>query len=156
MRLKEHSNGCMCANCQDQFPVDNIDGYASGYELAPTPDQEIPSDQLNDPNFIASIITQVLQQLGDEGTLEEDPEHVESHPLGAFNCIPLYLDEDILEQLQELVEKDELPECEGGFFWGHQFQDESAKEYKKQDLEFCKWAIDATRNGHSVYYKCWF
>ena len=94
--------------------------------------------------------------LVDEGTIEEDSEHVEKNPMGAFNCIPLYLDEDILEQLQELVEKDELPESEGGFFWGHQFQEESAKEYKKQDLEFCKWAIEATKLGHSVYYKCWF
>ena len=47
MRIKEyHMDGCGCPECAqmgvDDFvlPVDNIDGYASGYELAPNPDEE--------------------------------------------------------------------------------------------------------------------
>ena len=65
MRLKEHSSGCGCTSCQggrntQRTGINNIDGYASGYELAPTPDQEITAVS---PDFLSTIITQVLQQL---------------------------------------------------------------------------------------------
>ena len=70
-------DGCGCPECAqmgvDDFvlPVDNIDGYASGYELAPNPDEELHSDMIADPDFIASIVTQVMQQLQGEDDLEE-------------------------------------------------------------------------------------
>ena len=60
--------------------------------------------------------------------------------------------EDILE-LQHLVETDNLPFCEGGFFWGHQFQEESMREYKKQDLEFCETALEWIEQGKEVWYE---
>ena len=72
MRIKEHNLGCMCDACQ-AASMQNIDGYASGYELAPDPDQEIQSNKLQDPNFIKDIISQVLQQLQDT-QLEETTE----------------------------------------------------------------------------------
>lgn len=60
--------------------------------------------------------------------------------------------EDVL-QLQHLVESDNLPFCKGGFFWGHQFQEESMREYKKQDLEFCKTALEWIEQGKEVWYE---
>ena len=69
MSLKEdHMDGCGCPSCHD---MQNIDGYASGYELAPNPDEELHSDMIADPDFIASIVTQVMQQLQGEDDLEE-------------------------------------------------------------------------------------
>ena len=78
MKIKEyHLNGCGCPECEmaaDDFilPTDDIEGYASGYELAPNPDEELHSDMIADPDFIASIVTQVMQQLqGGSYELEE-------------------------------------------------------------------------------------
>lgn len=42
--------------------------------------------------------------------------------------------------------------CDGGFFWGHQMQEEQAKYYKEQDLEFIKYARDRFASGKAVYY----
>ena len=41
-----------------------------------------------------------------------------------------------------------------GFFWGQQFQEESVKEYKKQDREFVSWAKEQLKNGEEVGYDC--
>ena len=46
--------------------------------------------------------------------------------------------------------------CDGGFFWGHQFQEESMKEYKKIDLKFCKDALKWIKEGKEVWYDCWW
>ena len=42
--------------------------------------------------------------------------------------------------------------CDGGFFWGHQMQEEQAKYYREQDLEFIKYARDRFASGKAVYY----
>jgi hypothetical protein len=49
-----------------------------------------------------------------------------------------------------------MPESGGGFFYGHQFQDESANEYYEQDLKFCEWAKQTMKEGDHVYYDCWW
>ncbi len=73
-----------------------------------------------------------------------------------FNCRKMDLQrEDILE-LQKLVENDDLPFCGGGFFWGHQFQEESMSEYKEQDLKFCEDALKWLAEGKEVWYECWW
>ena len=41
-----------------------------------------------------------------------------------------------------------------GFFWGQQFQEESAKEYKKQDMQFLKAARKALENNKVIKYNC--
>ena len=46
--------------------------------------------------------------------------------------------------------------CKEGFFWGHQFQEEAAKESYKDDLEFVDAAFDAIDKGLEVYYSCWY
>lgn len=84
-----------------------------------------------------------------EGTIDANPEK-------PFNCIPLHLPLNIIFALKYLIENDNLPRSDEGFFWGYNEQDESAKEYKEQDLEFCDWAIQETENNNSVYYDCWW
>ena len=75
---------------------------------------------------------------------------------GTFNCNPVKLDLPIIEQLYSALHKRELPKSEGGFFYGHEFQDESADEYREQDLKFCEWAVATIKAGDHVYYDCWW
>lgn len=79
------------------------------------------------------------------------------HPDGPeFNCVYLELSEENLLDLQRKLKGNEMPESEGGFFFGHQFQDESADEYREQDLEFCERGLDAISRGLHVTYSCWW
>ena len=74
----------------------------------------------------------------------------------AFNCKDLILNKEIIEELQKCIETNTMPASPGGFFYGHQFQDEQADEYKEKDLRFCKWALKAIEDGQQVYYTCWW
>tara|TARA_R110002167_G_scaffold173065_1_gene371517 strand:+ start:318 stop:1049 length:732 start_codon:yes stop_codon:yes gene_type:complete len=69
--VTEHDSECMCGECG----MNDIDNYAgaddagSGYVIAPN--QQIHQNQLDDSDFIASIVTQVIQQLkGNEELVE--------------------------------------------------------------------------------------
>ena len=83
--------------------------------------------------------------------------YLKKHPDDdAFNCKKLLLNEEDILELQKLIKDDNLPFCDGGFFWGHQFQEESMKEYKKIDLKFCKDALKWIKEGKEVWYDCWW
>ena len=72
-----------------------------------------------------------------------------------FNCEELIIDKKIIEELrQEIKSGYHQSFCEGGFFWGHQFQEEAVKEYQKQDLEFCDWVLTELEKGNKVVYSC--
>ena len=73
-----------------------------------------------------------------------------------FNCNPVELSPEDIDRLEKLIKKKDLPQSEGGFFWGHQFQDESQDEYRDQDLEFCKWARAEFKDNARVFYDCWW
>jgi hypothetical protein len=73
-----------------------------------------------------------------------------------FNCVDLALTAEDVIALEALVKANELPASEGGFFFGHQWQDESAEEYKEQDLKFCKWAQAILNTREQVFYSCWW
>ena len=71
----------------------------------------------------------------------------------SFNApAQIQLTHDLVEILKKLIEKDELPVTEKGFFWGLESQDSSAMSYKEQDLEFCNWALEEIKNGKEVFY----
>ena len=78
------------------------------------------------------------------------------YPDRSFNCNPLKLNLTVIDGLEKLIRNDAMPKSDGGFFYGHQFQDESAKEYKEQDLKFCADARDALTHDGYVYYDCWY
>jgi len=62
---------------------------------------------------------------------------------------------DILKRLEEAIKEDYFSHfASDGFFWGQQFQEESAKEYKKQDLEFVKFCKDALKKKEVIEYSC--
>ena len=62
---------------------------------------------------------------------------------------------EVLDNLEESIKKDYWRDfCSDGFFWGQQFQEESMKEYREQDLEFVKWAKEQIKNGKEVVYEC--
>ena len=75
-----------------------------------------------------------------------------------FNCQELTLTLDDIERLEEQI-KEGYPdyECEGGFFWGHQFQEEQCADYIEYDLEFVAKAKEAfDKPGSTVVYTCWW
>ena len=60
---------------------------------------------------------------------------------------------DVLRRLEEAIKNDYFDHfASDGFFWGQQFQEESAKEYKKQDLEFVKFCKDALEKKEVIEY----
>ncbi len=77
-------------------------------------------------------------------------------PRGELNCGELELQGEDIATWQALVEHARLPECPGGFFFGHQSQDENAADYKQKDLEFCAWARTILQTRQKVFYSCWW
>lgn len=73
-----------------------------------------------------------------------------------LNCGELILDVNDITDLEGLLKSGDMPESPGGFFYGHQFQDEQAADYASQDLEFCAWAKAAIEAGNTVVYSCWW
>ena len=73
-----------------------------------------------------------------------------------FNCKELVLGKEHIEDLLHRLNSENLPKSEGGFFYGEQFQDESSKEYHKQDVKFCKDSLKAIDDGKEVIYSCWY
>lgn len=74
-----------------------------------------------------------------------------------FNCQTLVLTKDDLQDLQEQIAKGyEDYVSQGGFFWGHQWQDQAVEDYAQQDAEFVQAALDALEQGGQVEYSCWY
>ena len=73
-----------------------------------------------------------------------------------LNCGELKLETADIDTLEQSVKGNALPRCEGGFFYGHQFQDEVAAESRDYDLEFCAWARAEIAQGSIVIYSCWW
>jgi hypothetical protein len=62
---------------------------------------------------------------------------------------------EILQRLEDAIKNSYYSFfANDGFFWGQQFQEESVKEYKKQDREFVSWAKEQLKNGEEVGYDC--
>ena len=96
-------------------------------------------------------LQQYMMQLWHKKKGEETPYGVMDSD---FNCAPLMLTRDDVLDLQKCVESGTLPFCPDGFFWGHQFQEESVKDYREQDLQFCKDALAWIDEGKEVLYEC--
>ena len=71
--------------------------------------------------------------------------------LSDFNCIPLELNSDDLDDLEDAVRGSGLPSTVG-FFFG----DDSDDHYKQQDLQFIKKAREALDAGLTVVYDSWW
>lgn len=83
----------------------------------------------------------------------EDIWHKQIDSEESFNApAQIQLTRELIEILKKLIEEDKLPVAQKGFFWGLEFQESSAIEYKEQDLEFCNWALEEIKNGKEVFY----
>jgi len=61
----------------------------------------------------------------------------------------------LLDRLEEAIKNDYCKYfASDGFFWGQQFQEESAKGYKEQDMQFLKAARKALKKGRTIVYNC--
>lgn len=74
-----------------------------------------------------------------------------------FNCQHMDLTELDLLCLQDAIADGyaDYP-CGGGFFWGHQFQEEAVAAEREKDTEFVTAALEAVRSGDRVIYSCWW
>jgi hypothetical protein len=68
-----------------------------------------------------------------------------------FNCVPLELTKEDLNNLEEAILSEELP-LTTGFFFGQN----SDNEYREKDLEFIENAREAIDNGLKVEYDSWW
>ena len=71
--------------------------------------------------------------------------------LGDFNCIPLELTKEDINDLEDAILNNILPKTVG-FFFGS----DSDEYYRKQDLEFIQKAREALDNGLTVVYDSWW
>tara|TARA_Y100000015_G_scaffold42332_1_gene49683 strand:- start:102 stop:575 length:474 start_codon:yes stop_codon:yes gene_type:complete len=68
---------------------------------------------------------------------------------------PCYMTEDVVKELGEQIQKGFADyHAQDGFFWGQQFQEESVKDYKEQDLKFLKFCEQAINEKKVVEYWC--
>jgi hypothetical protein len=72
-----------------------------------------------------------------------------------FNGQELVLTKEIISDLRKEIDSDYWESfCSGGFFWGHQYQEQSVKQYSQQDKLFCDWALTQLEKGEEVIYSC--
>jgi hypothetical protein len=69
-----------------------------------------------------------------------------------FNCRPVELTQEDIDRLAESILGEELPET-SGFFFGQSYGNE---EEENDDLEFCKKASEAIKEGYTVFYDSWW
>lgn len=69
-----------------------------------------------------------------------------------FNCRPVELTQEDIDRLAESILGGELPET-SGFFFGQSYGNE---EEENDDLEFCKKASEAIKEGYTVFYDSWW
>ena len=78
-------------------------------------------------------------------------------PATELNCYDMELTEADVAKLELAWETGYAQnKSEGGFFYGHQFQEQMVQEEKTTDLRFCKEALQAIDDGHKVIYHCWW
>lgn len=79
------------------------------------------------------------------------PEDNNPNMMGDFNCIPVELNSDDLDDLEDAVRGSGLPNTVG-FFFGSDSDD----YYKENDLEFISKAREALDAGLTVVYDSWW
>ena len=72
-----------------------------------------------------------------------------------FNGGPVNITNEILDRLEEAIKNSYYDYfAHDGFFWGQQFQEEAAKEYQEQDLDFLADCKKALSNNDTILYEC--
>lgn len=87
-----------------------------------------------------------------EEKLKNDPNSYLHEYDHEFNCVPLRLEVEDLEQLREDIQNNKLSYTPGFFFGG----DEYTKEDHKEDLDFIDNALSLIEEGYDIYYDSWW
>jgi len=75
--------------------------------------------------------------------------------LGMNGDDKVYITDDVVKELSKEIKSSYYNSfTPDGFFWGQQFQEESVKEYKSQDLKFLKFCEQAIKDKKTVVYTC--
>ncbi len=69
-----------------------------------------------------------------------------------FNCSPVALTQEDIDNLAQDILDNNLPQT-SGFFFGESIRD---TEQEQHDLEFCKQASGAIKEGYTVFYDSWW
>jgi hypothetical protein len=91
-----------------------------------------------------------LQQFMAKKWAEQNPaKNIDGH------LAHLGMTEEVVKELAEQIEKGFSDyHATDGFFWGQQFQEESVKDYKEQDIKFLKFCEQAINEKKVVEYWC--
>ena len=96
-----------------------------------------------------------LQQFMAVQYAEQNPKDKDNDMNLGFNGGPVKLTKEIVDQLEEAVKNNYWDYfAHDGFFWGQQFQEESAKEYKELDEQFINWCRNQLLIGNQPEYYC--
>ena len=87
------------------------------------------------------------EEKGRPGLTEENSGNI----MGDFNCIPLELTREDINDLEDAILNNILPKTTG-FFFGEDKDD----HYREQDLEFVRKAREALDSGLTVMYDSWW
>ena len=97
-------------------------------------------------------LQQFMAKKWDEQNQHHEHDGMLSHLGFNSDCdAPVYITQEVAKELAEQI-KDY--KAEDGFFWGQQFQEESVKEYKEQDIKFLKFCEQAINEKKVVEYWC--
>lgn len=129
------------------------------YAYAVKGEEEVPLADWRKHNRLQGWMEQLWEDKG-----RPNPK-TDGAPMGDFNCVPLELTEEDLDNLADAIENFELPET-GGFFFGNDsyfWNDENGDPfpeneywYKDTDIAFVINAKKALTEGGKVYYNCWY
>lgn len=97
----------------------------------------------------------MARKWAEQNPVEKIDGHLAHLGFNADQNAPCYMTEDVVKELAEQIEKGFSDyHAEDGFFWGQQFQEDSVKEYKEQDIKFLKFCEQAINEKKVVEYWC--
>lgn len=121
-------------------PVKNVDGYLE------YPEKVELAYWRKHPN-LQGWMENLWESKGRPGLTEENGGNM----LGDFNCVPVELSLEDLDELEAAVTDGGLPSTAGFFFGG-----DSDEHYREQDLKFIQEARQYINDGYTVEYSSWW
>lgn len=93
-----------------------------------------------------------------QGWFQREWEKQNPHSTEPFNCNRLWLNEELLTELEHDICEDKLPKTEGFFFGtdSYEYEKSEREEMKSYDLAFIRKARKLMQQGKNVYYTCWW
>ncbi len=121
--------------------------------------QKKTEDAVNNNRFNDELIrisqNDIFLHQDEQNNTHKHEGHLAHLGFNADQDAPCYMTKEVVKELGEQIEKGFADyHAEDGFFWGQQFQEDSVKEYKEQDMKFLKFCEQAIDEGKVVEYWC--